>query len=239
MGGSARAVLRPGDWVSFDGGEHQVLAVAGTSVRLRAQAGSEQVVLASYLMAVPDFAVVGGEPAPQVEPFGLLDSLPEEGSRGGAGLGTARGGGADRVCPPDVEPGTTPRPGFDPAARTVVQRTEAKATELGVGYRTVERMRARYAQQGLCGLVDRRAVRVTESTGRADARLVAVARQVIDAETHSSTGYRRRNDAPSERSLSAAQPPAHRSTSGDTANAPATTASNRQGTRLRHRAPWP
>jgi hypothetical protein len=27
-GGPARAVLRPGDWVSFDGGEHQVLAVA-------------------------------------------------------------------------------------------------------------------------------------------------------------------------------------------------------------------
>jgi hypothetical protein len=24
------AVLRPGDWVHFDGGEHQVIALAGT-----------------------------------------------------------------------------------------------------------------------------------------------------------------------------------------------------------------
>ena len=56
--------------MSFEGGDHQVLAFAGTSVRLRAQDGSEQVVLASYLMAASDFAVVGGIPVPGVEPFG-------------------------------------------------------------------------------------------------------------------------------------------------------------------------
>ena len=44
---AALAVLRPGDWVRFDGGEHEVLAVAGTSVRLRSAAGSRSVVLAS------------------------------------------------------------------------------------------------------------------------------------------------------------------------------------------------
>jgi hypothetical protein len=65
----SRAVLRPGDWVSFEGGDHQVLAFAGTSVRLRAQDGSEQVVLASYPMAASDFAVVGGIPIPGVEPL--------------------------------------------------------------------------------------------------------------------------------------------------------------------------
>ena len=53
-------------------------------------------------------------------------------------------------------------------------------------------MRARYAHQGLWGLVDQRAVRAQEATGRADARLVAVARQVIEAETHASTGTRGR-----------------------------------------------
>jgi putative transposase len=186
-----RAVLRPGDWVSFDGGEHQVLAVAGTSVRLRAQGGAEQVVLASYLMAAPDFAVVDSVEVPEVEPFGLLDSLPE------GVLAEARDWERHVVevesgLPAGASPGTTPRPEYDPAARTVVQRTEAKAAELGAGYRTVERMRAQYAQQGLWGLVDRRAVRARESTGRADARLVAVARQVIDAETHVSTGTRGR-----------------------------------------------
>ena len=47
-GGPSRAVLRPGDWVSFDGGEHQVLALAGTSVRLRASAIARQPATDSY-----------------------------------------------------------------------------------------------------------------------------------------------------------------------------------------------
>ena len=187
----SRAVLRPGDWVSFEGGDHQVLAFAGTSVRLRAQDRSELVVLASYLMAAPDFAVVGGIPVPGVEPFGLLDGLPEE------VLAAARDWEHHVVevetgLAPDAEPGTEPRPGYDPQARTLAQRTQAKAAELGMTSRTVERMRARYARQGLWGLVDQRAVRTWEATGRADARLVAAARQVIEAETHASTGTRGR-----------------------------------------------
>ena len=186
-----RAVLRPGDWVSFDGDEHQVLALAGTSVRLRAQGGAEQVVLASYLMAAPDFAVTGGASAPGVEPSGLLDGLPE------AVLAAARDwerhvAEAETGLAPDAAPGTAPRPEYDPQARTVGQRTQAKADELGVTCRTMERMRARYARQGLWGLVDRRAVQAREATGRADARLIAAARQVIEAETHASTGTRSR-----------------------------------------------
>jgi hypothetical protein len=73
----------------------------------------------------------------------------------------------------------------------VVDRDRAKA-ELGVGVRAVQTRRARYAQQGLWGLVDQRAVRAWEATGRADARLVAAAREVIDAETDTSTGTRSR-----------------------------------------------
>jgi putative transposase len=190
-GGVARAVLRPGDQVSFDGGEHQVLAIAGTSVRLRAQDGAEQVVLASYLMAAPDFAVAGGGPVPGVEPFGLLDSLP------GEVLAPAREWErhvteVETGVAPGTEPGTPPNPEYDTQARTLAQRTQAKADELGIGVRTLNRMRAQYAQQGLWGLVDRRAVRAQETTGRADARLVEVALQVIEAETHASTGTRGR-----------------------------------------------
>jgi putative transposase len=44
-------VLRPGDRVHADGGEHQVISLAGTSVRLRADDGTEQVLLAGYLLA--------------------------------------------------------------------------------------------------------------------------------------------------------------------------------------------
>ncbi|MEX5712943.1 integrase [Parafrankia sp. FMc6] len=191
MDAAKRAVLRPGDWVCFDGGEHQVVALAGTSVRLRSAAGVETVMLASYLMASPGFAVVGGTPVREVEPFGLLDGLP-------AGVLAAARDWQRHVVevetglPPDAAPGTSPTPAYDPAARTLLEREQAKASELGVGLRTVQRMRARYAGQGVWGLVDQRAVRTWEATGRADARLVAVIRELLDAETDVSTGTRSR-----------------------------------------------
>jgi hypothetical protein len=146
---AALAVLRPGDWVRFDGGEHEVLAVAGTSVRLRSAAGSHSVVLASYLMAAPDFAVTGGEPIPEVEPFGLLDSLPEN------VLAAAREWERHVVevqvgLPPDAAPDAAPRPQYDPATRILAAREQAKATELGVSVRTIQSRRARYAAKD-CG----------------------------------------------------------------------------------------
>jgi transposase InsO family protein len=185
------AVLRAGDWVRYDAGEHQVVAMAGTSVRLRSAIGAESVVLASYLMTAPDFAVVDGAAPPEVEPFGLLDSLPEE------VLAAARDWERHVVevetgLPPGVAPGTASRPEYDPMTRTMAEREQAKAAEVGVSVRTIQSRRARYVQQGLWGLVDQRAVRTWEATGRADARLIDVARQVIDAETHTSTGTRSR-----------------------------------------------
>ena len=72
------AVLRPGDWVQYDGGQHQEIALAGTTVRLRSADAAEQAVLAGHLLASPGFEVTGREPLPEVEPFGLLDALPVE-----------------------------------------------------------------------------------------------------------------------------------------------------------------
>ena len=54
------AVLRPGDLVRYDGGDHQVIALAGTSVWLRSEHGAESVVLLAYQMASPEFAVIDG-----------------------------------------------------------------------------------------------------------------------------------------------------------------------------------
>jgi hypothetical protein len=184
-------VLRPGDWVCFDGGEHQVVALAGTSVRLRSSSGPESVVLGSYLMAAPDFEVVDGTPAPRVESFGLLDGLPDE------VVADAREWERHVVevesgLPPEATPGMVPRPEYDPGTRSLTQRKQAKAAELGVSVRTVQYRRTRYIEQGLWGLVDQRAVRTWEATGRVDTRVVAAARQVIDAETDVSTGTRGR-----------------------------------------------
>jgi hypothetical protein len=53
--------------VTYDDGDHQVVGLSGTSVRLRSATGAESVVLASHLMAAPDFTVTGTEPLPAVE----------------------------------------------------------------------------------------------------------------------------------------------------------------------------
>ena len=71
-------VLRPGDRVSFDNDEHQVVGLSGTAVRLRSDSGAEQLVLAGHLIASPDFAVLDAAPAPVIDRFGLLDALPED-----------------------------------------------------------------------------------------------------------------------------------------------------------------
>lgn len=56
--------------------------------------------------------------------------------------------------PPNPPPGTEPRPEYDAGTTSVADRDRAKATELGVSLRTIQIRRARYAQQGLWGLVD-------------------------------------------------------------------------------------
>ena len=185
------AVLRPGDRVRYDGADHVAVALAGTSVRLRSDDRAELVVLASHLMACPEFTVTGSGPLPEVEPSGLLESLP-------AGvLGKARELERHVVevltgLLPDPPPGAVPRAGFDPAVTTLAQRDRAKAAELGVTVRMMQARRARYARQGLWGLVDQRAARQSAATGRADARLVAVIRDLVAAETDASTGTRLR-----------------------------------------------
>jgi putative transposase len=149
-------------------------------VRLRTDDGSELVVLAGHLMGCPEFAVTGSGPLPEVEPSGLLQSLP-------AGvLERARERERHVVevltgLPPDPPPGAVPRPGFDPAVTTLAERDRAKAAELGVTRRTMQARRARYARQGLWDLVDERAARQATATGRADARLVAVVCDLVDA----------------------------------------------------------
>jgi len=188
---ASRPALHLGDQVSFDGGEHQVVGLAGTSVRLRSEAGSEQIVLAGHLMAAPDFAILGSAAGPVVEPLGLLDALPAE-------VVAEAERWRDHVVevetglPPGAAPGTLPRPGYDPAVTSLADRQRAKAAELGVGFRSVERKRAAYETQGLWGLVDQRAARTFDVAGQADAQLVEVLRELIAAETSESTGTRSR-----------------------------------------------
>ncbi|MEU2130496.1 Mu transposase C-terminal domain-containing protein [Streptomyces sp. NPDC018352] len=190
-GGQGASVLRPGDWITYDDDDHQVVGLAGTSVRLRSDSGAESVVLASHLMSSPDFSVTGTEPLPALEPSGLLATLPEA-VQTAAREWERHIVEVDTGLPPGAAPGTPPRPEYDPQDRALLERARAKAAELRVSLRTVMGKRSRYAQQGLWGLVDQRLVRISQVTGQADARLVAAIREALNAETPTSTGTRSR-----------------------------------------------
>ncbi|GHE76456.1 hypothetical protein GCM10018782_57690 [Streptomyces griseoaurantiacus] len=77
--------------------------------------------------------------------------------------------------------------------RTLAQREEAKAAELSAAGLatsavTVRRMRARYRDGGVWGLVDQRAARPRSALGRADERVVAALRGVLEAGQERSSG---------------------------------------------------
>src|SRR5262249_34068283 len=98
--------------------------------------------------------------------------------------------------PPDVVPGTAPRPEYDPKSCSLRQRELAKHAALAaaghdVALSTLQRLRRRYELEGVWGLVDRRyaaARRGSGPGGRVDPRVVEAARQAIAEETGRSTG---------------------------------------------------
>ncbi|MGO9081547.1 MAG: integrase, partial [Streptosporangiaceae bacterium] len=92
--------------------------------------------------------------------------------------------------------GLAPRPEFD-LARPLAERERARAAELAAAgvkasARTVRRMRYRYREQGLWGLVDTRHAPAARPAGNVDPRVVAAAAAVIDAQAGTSTGTRGR-----------------------------------------------
>lgn len=189
-------VLRIGDRVIYLGQCHTVVGFTGATIRLLADSGESMLVGLGYLLSAEDFELIGAGQAPAVDPVGLLDSLPK------AVVDAAREWErhlieVDTGVAADSLAGTRPRPEYDPDTQTVAARCRAKAAELTAAgnktsFRTVERMRARYRDQGLWGLVDSRSARGRTLTGNVDARVVEAARTVIAAQTGTSTGTRSR-----------------------------------------------
>jgi hypothetical protein len=184
-------VLRMGDRVVFAGAKWSVVALSGSLIRLMADSGEVTVVAMAYLAGAPGFAVIGAGPSAKVSPEGLLESLPRK-VADAAREWERHLTEMETGLPPGAAPGTVPRPEYDPAATSLLQRERAKAAELGAGLRTVQRMRRRYLDQGLWGLVDTRHARRTSPTGNVDPRVVAAAAAVIDKETQASTGTKSR-----------------------------------------------
>lgn len=193
--GSA-GVLRLGDRVRFDGAEHTVVGLSGSSVRLAGDEAADEVVALAHLQAAPDFAVLCAEPPSRLPPLALLDAVPRP------ALEQARWWErhvleVETGLPRDAAVDATARSGYDPEQFTLAQREEVKAGELtalghDVSRSTIRRRRAAYAASGLLGLVDQRSVRVTSATGRVDERVVAATRQVLADQVTTSTGTRGR-----------------------------------------------
>ncbi|GAA0690734.1 DDE-type integrase/transposase/recombinase [Streptomyces malaysiensis subsp. malaysiensis] len=184
-------VVELGCQVRFGGRTWAVAALADGQVRLVAEDGAVAAVLLSLLFADAGFEILDAPGVPRVAPLGLLESLPEAVRE--RALAWER----------HVQEVETGRPGsgaagplraeYDPQARTLAQREEAKAAELSAAGMptsvvTVRRMRARYRQDGVWGLVDHRATRPRSVLGRADERVVAALREVLEAGRERSSG---------------------------------------------------
>jgi len=185
-------VLRVGDRVRYDGRELAVIGLSATMVRLRDDAGGEEVIAASQLQSGPGFAVVGAQPDPRLEGLGLLAHVPAE------PLAAARWweqhlAEVETGTPP-AGPTSAPKSQYDPARTSLQQREQAKLEELAaagvvVSLRTLKRRRSAYTRSGL---LDQRAVRGSSPTGRADPRVVDAIRVALREQTAISSGTRSR-----------------------------------------------
>jgi hypothetical protein len=197
MNGAQHAVVQVGDQVRFAGGVFTVAGLEGVRCRLVDEAGGVQVVLVTHLMADEDFAVIGGAPRQQLPARGLLEGLePEVREQALAWERHVR-----EVETGSTEPDGGVRAEYDPRLRSLTEREAAKAAELSargeaVSVTTVRRMRARYREQGVWGLVDGRAKRERSAFGRADERVVAAIAAVLEEQREKSSitlsGLRRR-----------------------------------------------
>ncbi|MFD7645658.1 Mu transposase C-terminal domain-containing protein [Kitasatospora sp. NPDC059795] len=196
--------LSLGDRVRWRGRPHLVVEIAGTAVTLvvegsppgaddEATAGGDAgpgseytVVLAPYLLRSPGFEVLGRSARTEsLLPLSRLQSVrPEVAAR-------AREWEQHVVevhtgLHPHAPAGSAPRPGYDPAHRTLAQRYEAKAAELqamgwqGASAGTVERKRRAWLAQGLWGLVDDRSTRTRSELGRTDQRVVELLLTLVE-----------------------------------------------------------
>ncbi|MEU9255483.1 hypothetical protein AB0D66_27010 [Streptomyces sp. NPDC048270] len=155
-------VLEVGDRIRFEGRIHVLAGLDGPRCRLIADEGADvQVLLLTQVLGAQGFAVLEhSRPGPRRVPaLGPLDGLgPAVRDKAVAWERHIREVETGHADPAPKGP---PRNGYDPAVCGLAEREAAKAAELTargepVSVATVRRMRARYREQGVWGLVDGR-----------------------------------------------------------------------------------
>jgi hypothetical protein len=173
-----------GSRILFEGTEHQVVAIRGNVVSLLDTDHRPAAVLLSHLLSSDGFAVLDGPARALLAPSGLLDGLSEE-ERAKARWWEGHLLEVETGRHPD--PSRPVRPEYDPAL-PLADRQQEKVRELTaqehpVSFRRMERMRRRYREAGLWGLVDKRGFKVTAPVPDVDSRILDAAVEII-AEHH-------------------------------------------------------
>lgn len=184
-------VLKIGDRIRFGGAAQTVAGLSGTLVRLVDEHGVTSVVQLAHLLGDGSFQRTADRELVPLLPAGL-HGVPARAAEDAAWwqrhLTEVLTG-----LPPDAASGASPRPQYDPAARTLAQREMAKAAELTkltgsrVSVHTVNRKRRRYQARGIAGVVDWRAAPQRPARGRADPRVVDALNRAIGEAADAST----------------------------------------------------
>ncbi|MEU0195852.1 integrase [Streptomyces afghaniensis] len=198
-----RGVLVRGDRVRWHKRVYAVAGMDGMTVQLVPDSGEQDPVsvLLSVLAAAPDFAVLDevGQPVVQAElpDFAALEGVPEHAAQAAQQWWRAVVE-VETGLPPGAPPGARPRPMYDPATTTFIDRYQAKAAELhavlgwSVAWQTVQAKRLAYRKKRVVtALVDGRSTKKRRLYGLTDARVVDQLLMLVDRQ-------RRRLDAPSD-----------------------------------------
>jgi len=166
------------------GDQYTVSALSGTTVHLAPARGSTASPIAAaiqFLAVAEDFAVLDATGLPvAADPFpnwAMLEGVSPDCARD-ARMWQRHVIEVDTGLLPGVPEGSTPREGYDPGRFTLVERYQRKAAELStvlewkVSWKTVQRKRLAFKQDGIWGLVDKRCTRKSTLHGRTDSRVV-------------------------------------------------------------------
>ncbi len=187
------ATLAVGTWIRYRGEGHMVTAIEGSLVTFRSQQGRAWVADARAVLADPSTVVAADASEAIGEGVGPLfanlvdggdDEVADRVAHIQEMLTGYRSGSSELAGPGE------PRPAFRPE-RTMAERQAAKADELGVGVRTVQRWLAGYQSDGPAGLVDGRSHRETDPLRGLDQRWVDMCRAVLDEHVDASRPTRK------------------------------------------------
>jgi transposase InsO family protein len=192
MSNAATAMVTVGTRLVYDGWQTTVVGIEAGKLRLRDPHGSMLLVDAATLFADSTTRVfgVGEEPVEALKP--LLDTLPEDAAAQMRDrldhvrelLTGYRSGLAELAAPGE------PRPTYHPSL-PLMQRYEAKSTEIGVTVRTLQRWAAGWRERGPVGVLDGRHLRVADPLAGVDERWLAMCRLVLDEHVNASRPTRK------------------------------------------------